>query len=236
MILDEHLPDLESRLTDGPFLRPDYRGYNFMQIPGLVDSLFGIEDVGCPFGGEVLPRVVERPQNVILLMIDGFGYSHWLRYGERYPFLRSVLGQGSLMPLTAVFPSTTSASVTALGSGLTPQQHGLMEWHLYVEELDEVIVTLPFKSMDSGAPPDELAARGVDPRLLFRGESHATRLRRHGIVPHSFLGRAYAGGSITSLVHAGAEVHGYGSPAELVVMLREEMLTVLGFATLSQLL
>ncbi len=223
MILEEHLPDLESRFTDGPFLRPDYRGYNFMQIPALVDALFGIGDAACPFGPEVLPRVVERPRNVVLLMIDGFGYNHWLRYGEGYPFLRSMLSQGSLMPITAVFPSTTSASVTAIGSGLTPQQHGLMEWHLYLEELDQVIVTLPFKSLGRGIPPEELAARGVDPHLLFNGESHATRLRRQGVVPHSFLGRGYAGGAFTSLIHAGAEVHAYGSPAELIVMLREAL-------------
>lgn len=176
MIINDHLPDIESRLGDDQFLRPDYSKYSFAQIPALVELLLGEKKDNHPFADTVLTYVNSKPQIVIVLMIDGFGYNQWLKYGEQYPFLNRILAKGNLMLITALFPSTTAASVTTISSGLTPQEHGLIEWYLYMEELDEVIVTLPFMSLAKEAKADELAERGVDPHILFNGTLLHTRL------------------------------------------------------------
>lgn len=223
MIIENHLLDIESRLGDEQFLRPDYATFSFAQIPALIELLFDIRRGQHPFASTVLERVNPQPHNVVLLMIDGFGYRQWLRYGERYPFLQRVLEKGNLMPITAVFPSTTAASVTTISSGLTPQEHGLMEWHLYVEELDEVIVTLPFMPLSKKARADELAERGVNPRILFNGTSLHTRLGEYGVASKVFLRDSYANSAYSKLAHAGAKVIPFSSSSDLMVLLRQSL-------------
>lgn len=221
MILTEHLADIETRCADGEFLRPDYGQYSFAQIPNLVEMLLGTrKGDDHPLAAAVLQRVNNRPKNVVLLMIDGFGYHQWLQYGERYPFLSRVLERGALMPITAIFPSTTSASVTTINSGLTPQEHGLIEWHLYLEELDEIIYTLPFTHLNAKEQHDSLLKRGVDPRILFNGTSLHTRLRDHGVASHVVLRSAYAESAYSSVVQAGATIVQYESAPEMLVHLR----------------
>lgn len=223
MVIDSHLQDIESRLGDDQFLRPDYTGYGFAQIPALVELLLGTKQGDHPFADAVFERVNSHPQNVVLLMIDGFGYNQWLRYGEQYPFLSSVLEKGNLMPITALFPSTTATSITTINSGLTPQEHGLMEWYLYLKELDEIIVTLPFKSLDKEARVDELAERGVDPHILFDGTSLHTRFREQGVASHTLLRDDYAGSAYSKVSQAGARVIPFSSSSDMVVLLRQHL-------------
>ncbi|MBI4021723.1 MAG: alkaline phosphatase family protein [Candidatus Andersenbacteria bacterium] len=223
MLIKDHLQDVESRLGDDHFLRPDYSTYSFAQVPALVELLLGTRQDEHPFADAVLRRVSPRPQNVVVLMIDGFGYHQWLKYGERYPFLSRVLEKGNLLPITAVFPSTTAASVTTICSGLTPQEHGLIEWHLYLEEIDQVIYTLPFTSLAAKDQHDSLVQKGVDPHLLFNGSTLFSRLGRRGVASHVVLDRAYAHSAYGSVSQTGATIFGYSSAADMLVHLRQQL-------------
>ncbi|MEX1997915.1 MAG: alkaline phosphatase family protein [Candidatus Andersenbacteria bacterium] len=228
MIIKDHLQDIEARLGDSHFLRPDYGGYSFAQIPALVELLLGTKQGNHPFTDTVFKHVNPQPQNVIVFLIDGFGYNQWLKYGERYPFLSRVLEKGNLMPITSLFPSTTAASVTTISSGLTPQEHGLMEWHLYMEELDEIIVTLPFMPLAKKARVDELAERGVDPQVLFSGTSLHTRLSSHGVASHVMLRNTYANSAYSKVSQAGATVIPYSSSSDMMVLLRQHLAAAQG--------
>jgi len=230
MLINDHLQDIESRLGNGEFMRPDYAKYSFRQIPALVELLLRVHSGDHPFGKTVLDRVSPNPKNVVTLMIDGFGYNQWLKYGEQHPFLNRVLERGNLMPITALFPSTTSASVTTINSGLTPQEHGLMEWNLYMRELDEIITTLPFMSMRKDAQPDELAGRGVDASILFDGTSLHTRLKNNGIASHVVLRDSYAQSAYSKVSQAGADVISYSSSSDMMVLLRNKLASVQGKA------
>src|SRR3989344_919594 len=228
MIINDHLQDIESRLGDEQFLRPDYAKYSFAQIPALVELLLCAKPGDFPFADIVLKHINPQPKNVVVLMIDGFGYNAWLKYGQQFPFLRNVLERGNIMPLTAVFPSTTAASVTAINSGQTPQEHGLIEWHLYLEELDEVIVSLPFMSLAQHARADELVERGVDPRVLFDGTSLYSKLSDQGVASYTMLRNTYAHSAYSSVAHVGATTIPFSSAAEMIVLLRQHLAAAQG--------
>jgi predicted AlkP superfamily pyrophosphatase or phosphodiesterase len=223
MILDEHLKELEFRLGDEHFLRPDYTRYSFAQIPALIEILLGTKQGVHPFAHTVLQHVRPQPQNVVLLMIDGFGYGQWLKYGESLPFFSQLLSKGALMPVTSVFPSTTAASVTTICSGLTPQEHGLIDWHLYMEELDEIIYTLPFTTLDARNQPDSLLQRGVDPKILFNGTSLFSRLGDRQIDPYAILRRTYAKSAFGTVAQNGANIISYSSAPDMLVQLRQQL-------------
>ncbi len=79
MIINDHLKDIEARLGDEQFLRPDYARYSFAQIPALIEILLGVNQGAHPYADTVLQHVIPQPQNVVLLMIDSFGYGQWMK-------------------------------------------------------------------------------------------------------------------------------------------------------------
>ena len=84
-------------------------------LPALMAAL------GLPGGqdGIVIPPV----RAAGLLLIDGLGARLLDRYAADAPFLASLPDAG---PLTAGFPSSTSTSLTSLGTGTVPGHHGMV--------------------------------------------------------------------------------------------------------------
>ncbi|MDG7007819.1 MAG: alkaline phosphatase family protein [Nitrososphaerota archaeon] len=199
-------------------LKPDYGGYCLSNVPPTVLSMFGV-DAGRP----VLPKDAlgdidtSGVENVILLLCDGFGYNEWKRQSPK-GFVGAVTRRGSVRPMTTVFPSTTAAALTTVSTGLTPQEHGLPEWFVYMKELGEVIVTLPFTRVgDSGR--DTLVG-SFDPKALFDGRTIFQRLSAEGVKCTSLTSRPLAQTAYTTISRAGSGVVAYNTASDLSVSLR----------------
>ncbi len=104
-----------------------------------------------------------------------------------------------------MFPSTTATAITAMMSGLAPQQHGLTGWHVYFEEIDAVGAVLPFRLR----PTDErLAQLGLEPSQVFTHPSFFDRVPAQTFVvsPASIIDSEF------NTAHSGcAQRHAYGS-------------------------
>lgn len=61
----------------------------------------------------------------VLLLVDGLGLNLLDRNRNLAPFLAGLLDGAQSKPISAGAPSTTATSVTSLGTGLTPSQHGV---------------------------------------------------------------------------------------------------------------
>jgi predicted AlkP superfamily pyrophosphatase or phosphodiesterase len=100
-------------------LRPDYDG---AWVGALVPALLGGEVV--PW----LPEVAATASSVVLLVLDGLG---WSAIEQQPEALRTLTGmEGG--PITAVAPSTTAAALTSISTGLTPAQHGMVGYRMRV--------------------------------------------------------------------------------------------------------
>src|SRR3954454_22295918 len=91
---------------------------------------------GLPSRIEALTREHER---VALILLDGFGMKFVERHAS-HPLLKRL----EIEPLASQFPSTTTAHLTTLYTGLPVEQHGLYEWKCFEPRLDDVIVPLRF--------------------------------------------------------------------------------------------
>ena len=80
----------------------------------------------------------------MLLLVDGFGWRFLQEYEDRYPFLARFGRDGVVAKLTSQFPSTTSAHVTTLHTGLPVGTSGIYEWFQLEPSLDAVIAPLLF--------------------------------------------------------------------------------------------
>src|SRR5207237_9971701 len=95
-------------------------------------------------------------------------------------------------PITSVFPSTTPAALTTLHTSFTPQEHGLPEWTVYLEEVDTIIESLPFKAIGKGER-DSMLTNGGSSEMLYDGPTMYTQLAEAGIPSFVFIYHEYAG-------------------------------------------
>ncbi len=101
-------------------------------LPSLAASL-----------GAALPNTLQLPsaRSAILLLVDGLGLEQLEQYSAHAPFLRHVLKQqtDAQTELSTIYPSTTAAALSSLGTGLPPGEHGLVGYDVYDPHRDTVI-------------------------------------------------------------------------------------------------
>ena len=73
-----------------------------------------------------------------VLLLDGLGWNLLRRNAETAPYLSSLAARS----LTAGVPSTTAASLTSLGTGLPPGQHGIVGFTSRVPGTDTLLDAL----------------------------------------------------------------------------------------------
>jgi predicted AlkP superfamily pyrophosphatase or phosphodiesterase len=85
--------------------------------------------------------------------------------------------------MTAQFPSTTSAQVTSIHTGLEVGQTGIYEWFQYEPQVDRIIAPLLF-SYAGDKVAESLSSSEVPPSEFFPFETIYQKLQDHKIVSH----------------------------------------------------
>ena len=124
------------------------------------------------------------------MLLDAFGWAFVQRHAD-HPFLQRL----EIEPVASQFPSTTTAHLTTLYTGLPVAQHGLYEWLIYEPALDGIVLPLPFVGRDG--PLD------LDPRVLVPGPDVLRAARRacarpaaRGDLPTQYNRAAFAGATV----------------------------------------
>ena len=158
-------------------VRPLYGSYCFSRIPWTIEAALTGEPNPRTLPADTLGALADRPDTVVLLFVDAFGWRFFEEFAESTPALARFLRDGTVSKLTSVFPSTTSAHVACLHSGLTPAESGIYEWYQYEPAVGEMIA--PLLSSRAG----DKGRNGLDlpPGTLFDGETLHERLAARGV-------------------------------------------------------
>jgi Type I phosphodiesterase / nucleotide pyrophosphatase len=149
-------------------------------------------------------RRVAAGERVALLLLDALGLRFLHRHDD-HPLLERL----EITPLRSQFPSTTTAHVTTVHTGLAVQDHGLYEWNVLEPELDRIICPLRFTLAESKVS-GELEDR-LDPAVLLPGPTLYQTLD----VPCFVLQpQAIADSVFTRQAARGASVHAFDTPAD----------------------
>ena len=150
-----------------------------------------------------IAALTREHERVAVVLLDAFGWAFVQRHAD-HPFLRRL----EIEPVASQFPSTTTAHLTTLYTGLPVAQHGLYEWLIYEPSLDTVINPLPFVGPDGPLT--------IDPRVLVPGPTFFEQLD----VPARILQPAQiADGQSNRAAFAGATVDPYEHFADAVARL-----------------
>lgn len=95
-----------------------------------------------------------------ILVIDGLGEEQLGAHAHLAPFLAAGRGE----PLTAGFPATTAASLSSIGTGLPPGEHGLVGYTMRVPGHDRAMNVLRWDLYGHG-PHVDLRAELVPERV-----------------------------------------------------------------------
>jgi predicted AlkP superfamily pyrophosphatase or phosphodiesterase len=92
-------------------------------VAGLIPALFGLADDAW------IPAAARSADAVVLLVLDGLGWSAVQDHGALMPRLSQLEGG----PITTVAPSTTATALTSIATGLAPAQHGIVGYRMLVD-------------------------------------------------------------------------------------------------------
>ncbi len=176
---------------------PNFRNgvYN---VPHTILNILGIKD------NEAIESLKDLQEDrIFFILVDALGYNLFEKY------IKNSCNCEHLK-LTSLFPSTTSAVLTTLYTGLSPKEHGILEWYMYYEEFGEIIKTLPFSRRD-GKENDELIKLGFSPEHLFNLPTIFEKLEKEGMKSQFLVKREYASSSYTLHMSKGANIIPYSS-------------------------
>ncbi|HWB44871.1 MAG TPA: alkaline phosphatase family protein [Hyphomicrobiaceae bacterium] len=217
----------------GGLLKPVYSDYSFANISNTAEFLLTGNRFGPLLPPDCFGGAYPAPKKVVVFFVDSFGWRFWQDHAHRFRATARVNEKGTLTPISALFPSTTAASVSTLNTGVLPARHAVYEWNMYVPAYGEVIQSLLFCPLGQSRQ-DACLQKGYDPALLLmEHETVHQRLARHGVRSLQFSGRSYAGSAYNRTASAGADVIRHVTLAEALVQLKETLLQIEGKALLA---
>lgn len=168
-------------------IRPDYDGAS---VVGVVAAIDGRRPVGW------LPAPVEDAESVVLLVIDGLGWTAIENHSDAMPMISSMAGG----PITTVVPSTTGAALTSITTGRAPAQHGVLGYRMRVDA--GVLNVLQWRVPGHVSSPEPI---DVQPHQAFGGRPVPVVTRRE-----------FRGGGFTGAHMRGSPIHGWKTSSTLI--------------------
>ena len=223
------LPRLLARSLPGlpplppEFIMPDYDGGSIANLPGQVAAWLGAG----PFGGSPLhPEWVSALDGpvtrVVMVLVDALGYQRFRTLLEEPGSAWAWLEQrGLLAPLTSVFPSTTTAALTSLSTGLPPGRHGMLGYEMWLKEFGVTANMIQLRPMAAGRETGSLAEVGLDQDNFTRSPILARHLAAHGVDVHAFLPAFIMGSGLTRMSLGLVARHPFHTPSDLWPSLRQ---------------
>jgi Type I phosphodiesterase / nucleotide pyrophosphatase len=127
-------------LTDLPASLPALPGYGESSLADLASSLLA----ALGLAREPNPLRLRAADRVCVLVVDGLGWELLRGHQAAAPFLSELAVSGR--PLTAGFPAMTATSLTSLGTGRPPGQHGVLGYQVAVPGEGVLLNTLRWDS------------------------------------------------------------------------------------------
>jgi hypothetical protein len=169
--------------------------------------------------------------HVVVLLLDALGYDQLRRLlaeGVTPGLARAIARPHAFfMPITSVFPSTTTTALTSLATAYAPAWHGVMGTTVYLREIGSAVNLLGHRPAiaPTSAPYTDSQ---LNPETLLPVPNIYRRLEAAGVPAEIVNAAALAGTSISRFTTTGSRAgkrhfHGYLTPADGFAQCRERL-------------
>ena len=217
------IKQIDQGLRPGEFVYPAYSDLSLVNIPATLLKLFDIRiPHHDPLPAELTEGQTEGVRKVILFLVDALGYNQLRSVLRSEPnlIINELISRGRFAPLTSIFPSTTVAALTSLSTGLTPQEHGMLGFHLFLREYATVADMIGFTPIHDGEH-GRLLRMGLEPQKFLRAETLGQRLANAGIPSYVLIKSIFKNSPLSKMFYNGAKaVHGFVNSSDMFVTLK----------------
>ncbi len=210
------------------WIAPNYAGRSIANLTASIIQLFGGDISTPPLDPAIARKLFEGVERVVLVVVDALGYRGLLdalQDNPRNGFAPLARAGGRLVPLTSVFPSTTTAALTSLWTGYTPVEHGFLGYQLFLRDFGvraDMILFSPVATRGRGR--DQLIEAGLKPEEFLATPSLPQTLAPAGVPVYHLLEYPFLRSGLSRVQIRGAkELRGFITTSDLWVVLREWM-------------
>lgn len=205
------------------FVLPAYGDYSISNLPNTILSHFGINVKGkSTLPERLLGDSLYGIQKLVLLVVDALGYKQLKRLLQKgaCSTFESRLKTGIFLPLTSVFPSTTTAALTTLHTGATPQEHGLLGYRMYLREWG-LLANMISLSPEGDNRRDKLLEMGLSTDKFLGVKTVYQQLAKAGIPSYILVRGSYKDSGLSHIHHRGARSLPFINSSDMFVQLRK---------------
>jgi hypothetical protein len=209
----------------GEFIAPNYGGRSIVNIPASIARMFDSSIHTAPLDPAIIGNLGDGVRRVALVIADALGYRRMLDALDSNPQngFHALLRAGArFAPLTSVFPSTTTAALTALWCGYTPAEHGFMGFMLFLRDAGvraDMLVFNPVATRELGA--QQLVNAGLEPEKFLAVPMLPQMLAQLGVNVYHLLEQPFVKSALSRVQIRGAkETIGFVTSSDMWVTLR----------------
>lgn len=234
-LLPDILPRLEHNrlagLDAGPgSFFPYYDGYSLVNLPASICDWLGVPAFGSMALGADLLNLWSKPfRQVVFLLVDGMGLNMFqnMLLGEGQGELTSLWAEISedavLAPLTSIAPSTTAAALTTLWTGVSPSEHGVFAYEVWLKEYSMITNMILHAPASYSGDVGSLLKAGFDPTTFLPVPTLGPHLQKFGVRSYAFQHHSIAFSGLSKMLFPGVEIKPFRTQSDLWVSLSEEM-------------
>ncbi|TAK11769.1 MAG: hypothetical protein EPO32_10900 [Anaerolineae bacterium] len=226
-ITDSLLPALRAtRLPDLPLpddlQAPAYDGNSILNLPPTIARTLGVAPFGAaPLAVPGLENLAGGAQRVILLLMDSLALHRFQAWLPDNPFWARLMQDGLLAPMTSITPSTTSAALTALWTGVPPARHGVTGYEMWLRQYTMVANMISHHPISYKHSGGDLTNAGFEPLEFLTLPTLDGHLADHGIPTFVFQHYSIIHSNLSRMLSRHAERHPVGSASDLCISLRD---------------
>ncbi len=208
------------------FVAPNYDGRSIVNVTASIIRLMGGNIPTAGLDPAILGPLSAGVRRVVLIVADAMGYDAFTRTLAQNPqngFHAALRSGGALTPLTSVFPSTTTAALTALWCGYTPAEHGFLGYQLWLREFGVRAQMIAFDPVATEKQGDaQLVRAGLNPEKFLAVPSLPQTLAAVDVPVYNLLERPYLKTALSRVqIRGQKESRGVISSSDLWVSLRQ---------------
>ncbi|MBN1537955.1 MAG: alkaline phosphatase family protein [Anaerolineales bacterium] len=227
-LTNQFLTDIENHKIPGlslgnDLIHPNYGGKSILNIPSTICRAFGIPAIGAPALHEEYLNIIDRLtrgneiRQVIMILMDGLSLHRlrrWMHDGL-LPVWEEWLGEGCLLPLTSIVPTTTSSALTSLWTGRSPAEHGIVGYEMWMKEYGMVINSVIHAPMSYKNDMGSLVKAGFKPEEFIPYPTLGTYLAQYNIQARAFQHFSISRSGLSKMLFKDARVDPINTATDL---------------------
>ncbi|MFH1978698.1 MAG: alkaline phosphatase family protein [Candidatus Aenigmatarchaeota archaeon] len=199
---------IEDRILKGTklegFVTPSYKGFGLANTMPTISHLLGAKIKNqVIFSEDVFDYDAFKGINhIVFILLDGLGYTE-LKSEMKKNDLNMKSLKEDIVPITSICPSATTSAVTSLATGVTPQEHGIMGYKIYLKEFGLIASTLTLSPILGYV---DFMGLGIDPSAFLGIDTIYDHMKNNNIDTEVFLNRNYANTALSQMIYRDTKI------------------------------